>query len=146
MSSLLPTADVLAAGALALGVLTVMYSLWMPAITSALSQERMWHRADRDDAIKVLAATQHRTALPLAVATTALLLVLAPSAIAVIYVSVTHARDKGFDSILDYRPALAVFLIVMIFLIGLTALTWGQVRKLATTKADFEKPDRKDEN
>ena len=137
MSHLLPTADVLAAGALALGVLTVMYSLWMPAITHALSQEKKRHRDDRDPAIRVLQSTRRRTALPLAVATSVLLAVLAPPAVAVVWESIQHLNNAGTDSLLDYRPALAVYLVVWVFLAALTGLTWIQVRRLSTQRNDF---------
>lgn len=133
----MPTADILAAGALALGVLTVMYSLWMPAITHALSQERKRHRDDREPVIQLLQSTRRRMALPLAVATSILLAVLAPSAFAIVWESAQHVRHTGSDSLLDYQPALAVYLVVWAFLAALTGLTWIQAYRLSTQRDNF---------
>lgn len=141
MSDLLPTADVLAAGALALGALTVMYSLWRPTLTHALSQERKRHREDRDPAIRVIQSTRRQTAFPLALATSILLAVLTPSAVAVVWESVQHVRQTGLDSVLDYRPALAVYLVVWVFLTALTGLTWIQFHRLTTQRNDFSAAD-----
>lgn len=141
MSDLLPTADVLAAGALALGTLTVLYSLWMPVITHALSQQKERHRADRDPAIRVLQSAQRRTALPLAVATSVLLAVLSPSALAVVLESVQHLSNQGLHSLLDYQPALAVYLVVWVLLAALTGMTWTQVHRLSNQRDDFNAAD-----
>lgn len=142
MSGLLPTGDVLAAGALALGALTVMYGLWMPKIVSAVGQDKAHHREDRDPAIKVLRDTRRRTALPLAMANSILLAVLSPSVLAVVVESVGHAREAGMKSVGDYRPALAVFIVVWVFLGALTALTWAEICRLSERISEFDAPDQ----
>jgi len=133
-------ADLVGAASLALAALAIFFSLWSPSLATALSVTRSLQRADRDDEIRIITSALRAQALPLAGASVAVGLILAPPAVVVLYQSVVRFVKVGFSSFAEYQAEQALFVLVWLLIGGLASMSVKAAVDLRMKRVRFERP------
>jgi len=101
--------DLLTAASLFLAVVGLLYSSWYSEITKALAVSFPRHIQDRRIAIKETRVAYRYRALPLALASGMLAIILIPELVAVVVSAIDTIASKGLDAIQLYDAVKALF-------------------------------------
>lgn len=130
------TADLLTAAGLLLATIGLVFSAWHTEMMTAVATAKKSKRLDRDPQIATVRRTLWSRAVPLQAAVTVLAIALAPPAISVMADAMTVDWGQAYD------PVRAIFVIVWLLTVAVTAaigeLTWRLYRKWR----DLEGPDQ----
>jgi hypothetical protein len=106
--------DLLSAASLLLALITVLYGLWYPEITSALTQKIPPYKEDRPRPYQLVASVLFSRALPLSFAALTLGLVFLPDAVKIIWRTVVTFFDSS-GTRYEYGAVETAFCVVVIF-------------------------------
>jgi len=115
--------DVLSAASLFLAVIGLLYSVWYAEIREAIEVNVPPHKEDRGPAIKKTRRTYSTRALPLAVVSLTLAVVLAPELISVAVSTATIIAQERVSALRRYDVVWSLFCAVAITSIGLAIHT-----------------------
>lgn len=115
--------DLLSAASLFLAVIGLLYSVWYGEITMALATDVPKHREDRGSAIREMRTVYRTRALPLALASVTLAVVLIPDLVSVVLSAINAVSQEGAAAITLFDAARALFCAIAITSIGLAAHT-----------------------
>jgi hypothetical protein len=133
----MPTADLLSAASLLLTVLTILYSLWLPEITTAANSEIDQFQKNRKQTHRAGRRVFLGKALPLFIAALVLIATMTPPALEIVRRPLAHELNS-------YDAVATIFMAVIGVLLLLTAHTcvaacklgW-HVRKLNPRRGDY---------
>jgi hypothetical protein len=123
------TADALAAGGLLLTALTLVYTVWSPAIEASIDRTFSPGEAEKERQKTAVRAVRSRKALPIAIASWLILLAFLRRDLCILTGAAVCLADGGCP----YDDVSAVFLLTQVLLVGLAAHVTGQVRSLNKT-------------
>lgn len=135
-----PTPELLSAASLALAALAVLFGLWSADLNRAASLPRKSHIDDRGPAIKELRSVQRSKSVPLAISCALTAIVIAPPAVQVVIRAIDAVRVHGAGAITRYDAGEALFLVVWLLIVALTASMIRTSVKLQKQIRDFSTP------
>jgi len=122
--------DLLSAASLLLTVLTVLYSLWLPEITTASNSAVDEFPQNRTETYRASRNVFLTKALPLCLAAFALIATMAPPAISIMYRPIARELDS-YDAVATiFVVVIAVLLLLSLHTFDATAKLGKHVRKL----------------
>jgi len=122
--------DLLSASSLFLAVIGLLYSSWYNEIKNAENLIPEKHKDDRKKSTNIVSTTYHNRALPLALATSILTLILLPDLIKIIIEAVNRIISYGFKSFINYNAVKLMYFAISITTIGLAFHTINLTRKI----------------
>lgn len=115
--------DLLSAASLFLAVIGLLYSVWYGEITKAIELSAPTHREDRGPVIRNVKTVYRTRALPLAVASMTLAIILTPDFVSVVWFSFRIFSDKGISAFILFDAVKTLFCAISITSICLSAHT-----------------------
>jgi hypothetical protein len=128
-------ADPLAAAALLMAILAVLYGAWTADIATALGLALPFKKADRDSQRATISSVQSRKALPLTLGAWCAVAVFVWRAGAIALTVVFHPKGACFDDVG------AAFVLTELFTLLLAISVTGQLCQLQRKLAECDKPD-----
>ena len=119
-------ADPLSAASLVLAAIALVYSAWSPSIQQQIDRPFSPNDTVRADEQAGVRRTMVSRAIPLALASTSVLIVFAPRVFGVFM----SALDYWHGSRFRYDDVAAIFVVTQIFVAGLSVHLWKQVGRL----------------
>jgi hypothetical protein len=113
--------DLLSAAGLLLGVVSVLYGLWFPEISSEMSRPVRVQKTDREPDYKHCRHVLFGRALPLAIASGLFALIFLPNAVLILAGTLRAIRANPVDALRSYDAVRASLVVVSLALITLAA-------------------------
>jgi len=115
--------DLLSAASLFLAVIGLLYSVWYGEITKAIALTAPQHRDDRGPVIRETKTAYQTRALPLAMASVTLAIVLTPDLVSVAVSAFRAVSQEGVSAVNLYDAVRTLFCAIAVTSIGLAAHT-----------------------
>jgi hypothetical protein len=113
--------DLLSAAGLLLGVVSVLYGLWLPEMTAALDRPIKLQPADRESDYKFCRRVYFARALPLAAAAVLFALLFVPPALRIVVGTVRSLWRDPVSAVVHYDAVRASLVVVSLSLVALAA-------------------------
>jgi hypothetical protein len=110
--------DLLSAASLFLAVLGLLYSAWYSEMTSALEERLPRFAEDRSRVERKARAAYRARAIPLAVGSIVLTIILLPKFINIVSYSIGEFRERGLRTIRDYDVVSTLFCAIVVVTAG----------------------------
>ncbi len=122
--------DLLSASSLFLAVIGLLYSSWYNEIKKTIDLIPEEHLEDRKKSIKTASTVYHTRALPLALATSILTLILLPDFIKILIEAIDSLISIGLKSYKNYNAVKLMYFAIFITTLGLSCHTINLSRKI----------------
>lgn len=123
--------DAISAASLVLAVLAALYTLWLPAVTAALDLKPAPDPDDRDPQRAKIMSAVITKAMPLSLAATASIAILAPRGAAIIVEIWHHHAEWSFDDVK------AMFILTLALMLLLTIVSVMQLIRLVAKHVEM---------